>query len=106
MPDPARMIIAGGDIEIDAEMVAKGLKMDVACLQGDMRNGQVTCRLEQGIEADAGRFRLTFFSGTCEFRLVADAEGAVLQSSVVNFGNYSGTGVAPAIPPLVRNMRT
>ncbi|WP_373090102.1 DUF6522 family protein [Sneathiella sp.] len=80
-----------GDIEIDAGVVAKGLKIDVASLQAGMRNGSITSLCEQGIEKDEGQFRLTFFSNNCQYRLVVDEKGTVIQSSVINFGDRANS---------------
>jgi|TARA_R100000005_G_scaffold33903_1_gene15476 hypothetical protein len=88
-----RLEAMGGDVEIDADIVAKGLKMDVSRLRTDMQAGRVTCQCERGIEEDAGRMRITFYSKTCQYRLVVDDRGRIVQSSVVNFGRQGG-GVA------------
>lgn len=76
-----------GDIEIDAGVVAKGLKIDVVSLQAGMRNGRITSLCEQGVGEDEGRSRLTFFSDVCQYRLVVDEAGDIIQSSIINYGS-------------------
>ncbi|WP_443023778.1 DUF6522 family protein [Sneathiella sp.] len=83
MREVVKMSTGAGDIEIEAAIVAKGLKRDVAHLQEDMRAGRVTCLFERGVEEDEGRLRLTFFSDTCQYRLVVDREGHIVQSSTI-----------------------
>ena len=84
MREIVKMSTVSGDIEIEAAVVAKGLKRDVAGLKEDMRAGRVTCLFERGVEEDEGRVRITFFSDTCQYRLVVDGEGHILQSSTIS----------------------
>ncbi|TNE35268.1 MAG: hypothetical protein EP348_09355 [Alphaproteobacteria bacterium] len=86
MPEPGKLNIAGGEFEIDAATVAQGLRLDISNLKEGLKDGGITCRVERGEEADAGRFRVTFFSENCEFRLITDSGGRVVQRSVINFG--------------------
>jgi hypothetical protein len=76
-----------GDIEIDADALAEGLKTDVTKLRSGLRTGSITSRCERGVGEDEGRFRLTFFSDQIQFRLIVDKGGTVLQSSIINFGD-------------------
>lgn len=82
-----RIDVESGDIEIEADVVAKGLKRDVASLREDMRSGKVTCLYERGIDEDEGRVRITFFSDTGQYRLVVDEKGQIVQRSLINLGN-------------------
>ncbi len=71
----------GGTVQVDAAVVAKGLKLDPEALRAALHDGTVTSRCEAGEGDDAGRFRLTFFSPTRRMRLIVDATGTVLQRS-------------------------
>ena len=68
-------------IEIDATLIAKGLRMDPEALRAAMQKGLVTRTVEKGEGEDAGRFRVTFYSPTCRLRLLFTAEGTLLQTS-------------------------
>jgi hypothetical protein len=52
-----------------------------------MRAGRITSLAERGIDVDAGRHRLTFFSEHRRFRVVVDETGAIVQRSAVDFGD-------------------
>ncbi|RJL19682.1 DUF6522 family protein [Paracoccus siganidrum] len=64
--------------EVDAAMIADGFGIDAAQVAAFMRDGRITSRCEEGIEADAGRWRLTFYLGDRALRLTVDAGGQVL----------------------------
>ena len=72
-------------IEIDATLIAKGLRMDPEALREAMQKGQVTRTVEKGEGEDAGRFRVTFYSPTCRLRLLFNAEGTLLQTSSADY---------------------
>lgn len=72
-------------IQVDAEIVAKALKIAPRDLQQRMREGTVTSRYEHGEGADAGRVRLTFYSDSRRARITADTSGAILFCSAVDF---------------------
>ena len=74
-----------GTIEVDPAIVATGLRLDIDALRAALQDRTVTSLCEKGIEQDAGRFRLTFFSPTRRFRLIVDAGGTVLQSSTADY---------------------
>jgi Family of unknown function (DUF6522) len=61
-----------------------------------IRNGEITSLCERGVNEDAGRYRLTFFHKSRRVRLVVDANGTVVQRSIINFGDR----------PLRASMRT
>ncbi len=73
-------------IQVDAEVVAKALKIAPRELQQRMREGTVTSRFEHGEGADAGRVRLTFYSDSRRARITADTSGAILFCSAVDYG--------------------
>ena len=81
-------------IEIDANLVAKGLRMDPDALRVALQDGSVTRIVEKGEGEDAGRFRVTFFSPTCRLRLLFTAEGVILQTSTVDYSRKP----RPAVP--------
>ena len=72
-------------IEIDAALVAKGLKMEPEELRAALRDGRVTRTVEKGEGEDAGRFRVTFYAPTCRYRVLFTAAGAILQTSSVAY---------------------
>lgn len=82
-----RIAFADGAFEVDADIVAEGLGIAVPLLQDGMRAGTITTLSERGIDADQGRHRLTFFSGSKRFRLVIDEHGTIIQRSTLNFGD-------------------
>ena len=76
-----------GAVQIDASVIAEGLGMALPLLRKEMQAGKITSRSERGVEADSGRYRLTFFSEHRRFRMVVDEGGAILQRSTLNFGD-------------------
>jgi hypothetical protein len=82
-----RIEFADGTVEIDASIVAEGLGIALPRLKEGMRKGTITSISERGVDADLGRHRLTFFSGHRRFRVVVDAQGAIIQRSAVDFGD-------------------
>jgi hypothetical protein len=76
---------ADGMIEIDAALVAKGLRMDPETLRAALRDGQVTRTVEKGEGDDAGRYRVTFFAPNRRLRLIFTADGSVLKTSSVAY---------------------
>ena len=76
-----------GGIQVDATVVAEGLKIDPSLVQARMREGKITTLCERGIDDDEGRYRLTFFSERRRLRLLIDKEGNILQRSAVDFGD-------------------
>lgn len=75
-----------GAVAIDAAIVAEGLAIPPVLLLQAMREGAITSRCEQGVDADAGRYRLTFFSRHRRFRIVVDERGMILQRSCLDYG--------------------
>ncbi|WP_338690832.1 DUF6522 family protein [Bradyrhizobium sp. 26S5] len=78
---------ADGTFEVDANVVAEGLGIAVPLLQAEMRSGKITTLSERGVDADAGRHRLTFFSEHRRLRLVIDERGTIIQRSTLDFGD-------------------
>ena len=82
----AMIAFEAGDICVDAQVIAEGLGLRPAEVHEGMRAGWITSRCERGIDADQGRFRLTFFSRSKRLRLVVDEAGQIIQRSGVDFG--------------------
>ena len=74
-------------VQIDAAIVAEGLGLAPSVLQEEMRAGRITSLAERGVDDDAGRHRLTFFSDHRRFRVVIDQTGAIIQRSAIDFGD-------------------
>lgn len=85
-PDYEPLVFADGAIQIDATIVADGLGIAPPLLRDRMRAGEITSLSETGIDADKGRYRLTFFSRHRRFRLVVDESGSILQRSTLDYG--------------------
>ena len=81
----AQIDIGPDGVQIDAQIVAKALKLTPQALQSGMRDGTVTSLFETGEGADAGRMRLTFYSDTRRARITADTNGAVLSCTAVDY---------------------
>jgi Family of unknown function (DUF6522) len=72
---------------IDASILGEGLGLEASLVPVLMRKGAITSLCERGIDADAGRFRMTFFYKSRRLRLVVDAAGNILQRSTIDFGD-------------------
>lgn len=68
-----------GAVNIEAQLIATGLRLDPAQVLPALRAGLLTGVCERGLEQDAGRFRLTFFYNGRGLRLTVDAQGKVLE---------------------------
>ncbi|MFN3724120.1 MAG: DUF6522 family protein [Paracoccaceae bacterium] len=78
--NPAITLTAKG-FEVDAATIAAAFGLDPAELQARMRAGEVTSQCEKGMDADAGRFRLTFRHKGRVLRLTVDGAGHILTRS-------------------------
>ncbi|WP_322866381.1 DUF6522 family protein [Aquicoccus sp. G2-2] len=85
MSDP-KIEIGPDKIQIDAEIVARTLKITPQDLRDRMRDGTITSQFERGEGSDEGRVRLTFYSATHRARIIADTAGTVLSRSVAHYG--------------------
>lgn len=63
---------------VEASALARAFGITEAQVREEMRSGLISSRSEIGEGADEGRWRMTFYRGDRAFRLVVDAEGAVL----------------------------
>lgn len=98
-----------GTIQVGAEDIAPGLHLTPDEVMQGFRSGTITSVCEQGLEEDAGRHRLTFYSARRRLRLTVDAGGAILKRSSADFTRQvsrhsldRGPGGAPQnpLPPL------
>lgn len=86
MDETAKVAFEADGVTVDVSLIAEGLELTPAAVQAGMREGKITSRCERGVDDDAGRYRLTFFYGSRRLRLVVDETGAIIQRSIVNFG--------------------
>ncbi len=81
----SQISFADQTIQIDATLIASGLRMSQEALRTAMQEGHVTRTVEKGEGDDAGRFRVTFYSPTRRLRLLFDAAGTILQTSSADY---------------------
>ncbi len=72
-----------GGFVIDAADLGPLLNLTPAEVPALMAAGEITRRFEEGREADAGRFRVTFLYRTKRLRLTVNAAGEVLAQSLI-----------------------
>ena len=72
-------------IDINATLVAKGLRMEPEALRAALHDGSVTRTVEKGEGDDAGRYRVAFYAPTRRLRLLFTASGEILQTSSVAY---------------------
>ncbi|MDN5785614.1 DUF6522 family protein [Pseudorhodobacter sp.] len=70
-----------GSFVVDAEVLAKAFGLSAAEVPELMRNGAITSRCEAGVDADEGRWRLTFYHAARAHRLTVDEKGNILRQS-------------------------
>ena len=63
---------------IEAQILADAFHLQAADVPLQMKDGKITSRCEKGVDADAGRWRLTFFHKDRALRLTVDAAGKIL----------------------------
>lgn len=66
------------DIEIDGDLVARALELDVAAFRQLMDDRKIAVLCERGTGEDAGLYRATFYHGHKRVRLVIDGEGRIV----------------------------
>lgn len=66
---------------IDAALLAEAFTLTQDEVRSLMRDGAITSLCEAGVDADAGRWRLTFYHGTRACRFVVDDTGTILTRS-------------------------
>ncbi len=85
-------VTTDGGFVVEAEIIGAALGIDPSLVPKRMRTGEITSRFEAGIDEDAGRFRLTFFSRDRALRLTVDGQGKVLSRSTFPVGHRRGPG--------------
>lgn len=75
--------LAGDAVNVEAEAIAADLGLSPEGVLDALRDKRLTAVCEQGLEQDAGRWRLTFYHATRRLRLVIDHTGRVLERSAV-----------------------
>ena len=93
----ARIEFEDGVVNVDAVLVAEGLRLTPELVLTRIREGKITSFCERGVNEDAGRIRLTFFHGNRRVRLVVDEEGNVLDRSAANFHERPATTSGPGL---------
>lgn len=76
-----KIAMKDGQPVIDAGDLGPLLGLEPAAVQDGMRRGEITSRYETGQDADAGRFRLTFFHAGTRLRLTCAEDGTVISRS-------------------------
>jgi hypothetical protein len=76
-----------GAIQVDAEIIGRGLGLESALVRDLMRLGEITSLCERGEGVDAGRYRLTFYHKGRRLRLIVDESGCVLRQTLIDFGD-------------------
>ena len=66
---------------VDANDLGPLLGLAPADVPAKMRSGEITSQSETGVDADAGRTRLTFWYQNLRVRLVCDDDGNVLTTT-------------------------
>jgi hypothetical protein len=74
--------LADGHVALEATLIAADFGLDAPGVLEAMRTGRLTCVWERGVDNDAGRFRVTFFHGNRQLRLIVDATGQILERSL------------------------
>ena len=77
--------LQNGEMEVEAELIAKGLELDPAQVQHELRSGSIKSTCETGMGEDGGTYRLTFRTSHRRFRVVVDEAGHVLKWSKFSF---------------------
>ena len=80
----------GGDVEVDASLIARGLNLPIEQLMAEMRRGIVYSTSERGIGEDAGRSRLTFCYRSRVFRLIVTTSGEIIGEDIPGSAELRG----------------
>ncbi|RMH45696.1 MAG: hypothetical protein D6686_16990 [Alphaproteobacteria bacterium] len=84
----------GAGFVVPAPLLAGAFGLSEAEVRAAMRGGAMTSRCEEGVEEDAGKWRLTFLFRGRAFRLIVAESGEVLQRAT--FPIRTGRGGAGA----------
>src|SRR3546814_14062550 len=75
----ARIRFEDDAIEVDARVIAEGLRTTPESVVAEMQSGRITARCERGIDDDAGTYRQSFFAGTRRLRVTVTVAGGGLR---------------------------
>lgn len=78
--------INDGEILIDADVLAPLLDVAAADVPELMRRQAITSICERGVDADDGRYRLSFFYRNRRVRLSVDPTGEIRKRMTIDFG--------------------
>ncbi|MDR5651072.1 DUF6522 family protein [Ruixingdingia sedimenti] len=78
----AEVTRAGEGFTVEAGVLGAAFGLDPAEVPDLLRAGRITSRCEAGVEADLGRWRLTFFHAGRALRLTVDDGGQILSRSL------------------------
>lgn len=78
--------ISGGEIVIDAEVLAPLLDVSAMDVPELMRRHAITSICERGVDADEGHYRLSFFYRNRRVRLGVAPSGQIVQCMTIDFG--------------------
>jgi hypothetical protein len=70
-----------GDVEVDASLIAEGLRLPPDLVLPLLREGHIASRFERGVDDDSGKSRLTFVHDRRRLQLVVDEAGRLLERS-------------------------
>lgn len=73
---------SGDGFQVDAELIAQELGLPPDEVAQRMRDGRITSRCEKGMDADAGRWRLTFYSEGRALRLTLGPDLQIVSRAV------------------------
>jgi hypothetical protein len=90
--------IQGNAIVVDADVIGKALSIEGNQVQPLMREGTITTLSEQGMDDDAGTYRLSFFYKNRRARLIVSEDGRILRRSTIDLGDH-------ATPAMLRKSR-
>jgi hypothetical protein len=71
----------GSGFVVSAALLAEAFRMTEDRIRQAMRDGSLTSTCEAGVDADAGRWRLTFRHAGRACRFTVDAAGTVLSTA-------------------------
>jgi hypothetical protein len=85
MADMAMIEFEPGAVQVDARLVAGSFGISPESFMDLLRAGKIAARHEVGIDADAGRQRLTFIYASRQLQVVIDDSGSVLERTLMDY---------------------
>ncbi|CAG0949017.1 MAG: hypothetical protein F9K19_18865 [Rhizobiaceae bacterium] len=80
---------------VEAEVIATAFGLAPAEVRARMRDGAITSRCETSVDADTGRYRLTFQHAGRSLRLTVDSDGNILSRATFDRGANRTARSAP-----------